>query len=48
MKLDYQNPTVLIFHINKDVITDSFPSAENDFVDPFRSTIFIGGENDET
>ena len=44
MKLDYQTPTVLIFHINQDVITGSNPFAENDFVDPFRSNDFSGGE----
>ena len=43
MKLDYQSPTVLIFHINQDVITESNPFAENDFSDPFRAMSFKGG-----
>lgn len=43
MKLDYQSPTVLIFHINQDVITESNPLAENDFTDPFRSNDFSSG-----
>ena len=46
MKLDYQSPTVLVFHINQDVITESNPQAENDFSDPFRSSNFSGGENE--
>lgn len=46
MKLDYQSPTVLVFHINQDVITGSNPQAENDFTDPFRSITFGGGENE--
>lgn len=45
MKLDYQSPTVLIFHINQDVITESNPLAENDFSDPFSRNNFSGGEN---
>ena len=46
MKLDYQNPTVLIFHIQQDVITGSNPFAENDFSDPFTSKTFVGGEEE--
>ena len=43
MKMDYQEPIILIVHTSQDVITESNPKAENDFPDPFSTGTFAGG-----